>query len=133
MLLMAGSVRVILDARCQSQEPLPNGGIQWEDISSRKEKMAGESVGELEDGVTYPGINKDRGQCMVTYTGNGLRSVVLRCWSTYDEIDIKTRKWDGCINSLLLTWKETTCNPANNECNIKPYVYISTVHDPNRK
>jgi hypothetical protein len=56
MPVMAGSARVVLDACCQLQEPLPMSGIQWGDISSDKEWIAGfgEIVGELKDGVTYP-------------------------------------------------------------------------------
>jgi hypothetical protein len=58
MPVMAGSAWVVFDACCQLQEPLPSGGIQWGDISTAEERMAGfgELVGKLEDGVPYPGL-----------------------------------------------------------------------------
>jgi hypothetical protein len=57
MPVMAGSARIVLDACFQLEESLPASGIQWGDISTEKEWIAGfgEIVAELTDGVTYPG------------------------------------------------------------------------------
>ena len=56
MPLMGGSAYAVLDASSYLQEPLPRDGIQWGDISTVSERIAGfgQSVGDLEDGAEYP-------------------------------------------------------------------------------
>jgi hypothetical protein len=61
MPVMAGSARVVIDACCKLRLPLPDLGIQWGDISTIDQRIAGfgEDVGKLEKGVSYPGPRND--------------------------------------------------------------------------
>ena len=56
MPVMAGSARVVLDACCQLELPMPEGGIKWGDISTPSQRIAGfgEEAGKLTEGVSYP-------------------------------------------------------------------------------
>jgi hypothetical protein len=59
MPLMAGSARVVFDSCTRlPRSALPRTGIEWGDISTRYERMAGfaENVARMVEGVYYPGL-----------------------------------------------------------------------------
>ena len=59
MPLMAGSTRVVFDSCVRlPRSSLPRGGIEWGDISTGNERMAGfgEMVARMVEGVRYPGL-----------------------------------------------------------------------------
>lgn len=57
MPFMGGSARVVIEA-CYQLRTLPPAGVQWGDISTESEWIAGfgEIVGEVNDRVIYPGL-----------------------------------------------------------------------------